>query len=227
MIRISHPLSKQSPLYKNTLPVSFHPIKSIDNGDSSNSSSVTFSNHSGTHIDAPLHFCKNTNSIADLLEPENLFYPTYCLDIPLTSQTPLIPELLKDTITGISDAQALLIQTGMSRQRDTDRYLLDYPWVDPKLPDFFRRYLPHLRLFGIDTLSVTNPAYREQGRLCHRNFLCKKPEIMILEDLDLSHDQLSGHPWLLRVFPWILEKLDAVPVVALLEEDTRENKNNT
>jgi arylformamidase len=224
MIQISYPLSRQSPLYRDSLPISIQSVKSIDNGDNSNSSSLSFSNHSGTHIDVPLHFCKNGKSVVDQLMSENLYYPTYCLDIPLTTQSPLRVETLTDQMAGISDAQALLIRTGMSKLRMTDKYNSDYPWVDPELPGFLREHFPDLRLFGIDVISVSNPAYREEGKICHRNFLCLEPAIMILEDLDLSADRLSAHPWLMRLYPWVLETLDAVPVVALLEEKALKNE---
>lgn len=218
MIHISYPLTKKSPLYPNSMPFSIQPIKSIENGDSSNTSSITFSNHSGTHIDVPLHFCHNAESVSELLSPEKIFYPTYCLDIPLITQSILQPSALKNYLLNITDAEALLIRTGMSFFRNSQIYTSEYPRIDPELPDFLRQYLPNLKLFGIDTISISNPSFRELGRACHRNFLCKQPRIMIMEDLNLSSNQLVNQPWLMRIYPWILEKIDAVPVIATLEK---------
>ena len=223
MIRISYPLSGKSPLYPGTQPVSFQQVRSIAKGDSSNAGSISFSVHSGTHLDMPLHFCPEGASVADLLLPENIISPAYCLDIPRTGLSPLTPADFQDRLGTIPDAEALLVRTGMSRLRDSSRYNTEYPWVDPELPDFLRRHLPRLRLFGIDAISISNPAHREEGRACHRNFLCGSPPILLLEDIDLSDPRIPGRPWTLRLYPWILETIDATPVVALLEEKALED----
>lgn len=41
-------------------------IKSIDNGDGYNLTEISMSVHSGTHIDAPLHFCEDGQSIDNI-----------------------------------------------------------------------------------------------------------------------------------------------------------------
>ncbi|MGN1433941.1 MAG: cyclase family protein [Ruminococcus sp.] len=41
-------------------------IKSIDNGDGYNLTKISMSVHSGTHIDAPLHFCDDGSSIDNI-----------------------------------------------------------------------------------------------------------------------------------------------------------------
>jgi kynurenine formamidase len=105
----------------------------------------------------------------------------------------------------------------MFRFRGKSVYLFGYPRIAESVPDFLRQQLLHLKLFGTDTLSISNPSYREQGRECHRRFLCIDPPIVIMEDMDLSSDCLARGTWRLRVYPLILDALDAVPVVALAE----------
>ncbi len=218
MIPISYSLSGKSPLYPGTQALVQQQLRSIAKGDSSNAGSVSFSVHSGTHIDAPLHFCPDGAPVAEVLQAETVFAPAYCLEIPRTGLQALRPEDLEPHLPGIAGAEALLIRTGMCTLRDNPRYTADYPWVDPAVPDLLRKHLPRLRLFGIDAISVSNPAHREEGRACHRNFLCGKPPVILLEDLDLSDSRIPGRPWTLRIYPWILENIDATPVIALLDD---------
>jgi kynurenine formamidase len=119
--------------------------------------------------------------------------------------------------------QALLIRTGegSTRARDPARYAAVHPWTDPSVPAFLRKECPGLRLFGIDTISVSSSAHREEGRACHRAFLCETPPILLLEDLDLTSAILPGRPWRLRIIPWIQAPLDGVPVTAFLEDPGR------
>lgn len=224
MIQISYPLSGTTPLYAGTQALSLQQLRSIARGDSSNAGSVSFSVHSGTHLDAPLHFCPEGEPVAGIIRAETSFSPAYCLDIPRTVPEALRPEDLEARISGIADAEAVLIRTGMCTLRDTSRYTTVYPWVDPTVPDLLRKHLPRLRLFGIDAISVSNPAHREEGRACHRNFLCGRFPIMILEDINLSNPRTCGRPWTLRIYPWILENIDATPVVALLDEPETDDR---
>jgi hypothetical protein len=57
--------------------------------------------------------------------------------------------------------------------------------------------------------------HRDEGRSCHRAFLCGSPPLLLLEDLDLSDPRLAGRDLSLWVYPWLREPLDGVPVVAL------------
>jgi arylformamidase len=223
LIQISYPLSLKMPLYPNTpaLHIAYH--KSINQRDNSNSSLVTLSNHSGTHIDLPLHFCKNGKSVMDLLTEENFFSPVYCLDIPKNNKEPVQPDDFQIFLPEIQHAEAILVRTGMYRIRGKPEYISDYPHVDPEVPRYLRTRLPNLKLFGIDTLSVANPSHKEAGRECHRNFLCNQPNIMILEDVNLANARLTEGPGILRLYPWILENLDAVPVIAMVEAPNFKN----
>jgi kynurenine formamidase len=79
-----------------------------------------------------------------------------------------------------------------------------------------------LKLFCTDTISISNPSFREEGQECHRRFLCLQPYILIMEDADLSHKLLVNRKWRLVLYPLFLDTLDAVPVVALLDDASQE-----
>ena len=74
-----------------------------------------------------------------------------------------------------------------------------------------------MKLFGTDTISVSNPQHREEGHECHRQFLCGDSPLLLAEDLDLSDPSLVSGPLEVQVFPWIIDDLDGVPIFAFAE----------
>lgn len=219
IILLSHPLNQSAPLYPGTPPVAITRTRSMSAGHSANTSMIACSSHAGTHIDLPRHFCQQGGSVSELLAPETVFAPTRCIVLPIDGNLPITPDLIRPNINGIRDAAALLIRTGYFQVRATAPgiYASDHPWVHPDLPAFLREECPHLRIFGIDTISISIPSHREEGRTAHRNFLCGSPPILLLEDLNLSSDELLNGSFTLRLYPFIYDDLDGVPVVALAE----------
>jgi len=217
-IKISYTLKKDGPLYPGTPSITFDAFKSIDRGDSSNSSIITLPGHAGTHIDLPRHFCREGSSARDMLSEETVIEPAYCCNVPKKPGESLTcKDLIHLPVPGT--ARALLIRTGFFTYRasDPETYSGKHPWIHPDVAGFLRVRFPHLVLFGIDTISVSNPAQRTAGHAAHRSFLCEKLPIMLLEDLDLSQENLTAHPWKLIFYPIMLDDLDGVPVIAFLE----------
>ena len=217
LIHVSYPLDKLSPLYPGSPEVSFNPVRSIANKDSANTSLISFGNHSGTHIDVPLHFCDNGFSVAEMLNAENVFSPAVCIDIAKEPESSISKADLEPFVEQISDVEALLIRTGFFkyRQSKSDLYTTSHPWIQPDVPEYLREVCPRLKLIGLDTISVSNPSHREEGRATHRAFLCGEFPHLLLEDTDLSNPRLVGNKFELHVYPWIVDEVDATPVTAL------------
>jgi arylformamidase len=218
IIHLSHALFPGSPLYPNTPPPVVSPHKSIRRGDSANASTVTYSTHTGTHVDAPCHFCEGSGSIEDFFkEPVSLF-PVQCIDLHLHESREIGIADLETGISRVRDAEAILLRTGWHTVRSTDpgRYSADHPWVSPDLPQFLKENCPRLRLFGLDQISVSSPLHREAGHACHRNFLCGDRPILLLEDIDLSDRRLKN-PFRIHLFPHFIDRIDAVPVTVIAE----------
>lgn len=76
---------------------------------------------------------------------------------------------------------------------------------------------PQLRVFGLDTISIATPLHREEGRAAHRAFLCGPNPILLLEDLDLSSEDLLDGAFRLRLYPIVYDDLDGVPVIAVAD----------
>jgi kynurenine formamidase len=196
------------------------PFHTIRDGHSSSSSTITFNTHSGTHIDAPLHFCPGGAAVADTLGAGRAFSPVGILQIPKTGDICITPGEIEPLVPMLQGARAVLLRTGewQRRQRDPAGYAGAHPWIHPGIPNFLREHLPFLQLFGTDTISISSPGHREAGRECHRAFLCGSPSILLLEDLDLSDPRLIGSGFQLHVYPWFREAVDGIPVVAIIEQ---------
>ena len=223
LIHVSYPLEKLSPLYPGSPEVSFNPVRSIANNDSANTSMLSFGNHSGTHIDTPLHFCENGFSVVDMLEAENVFSPAICIDIGKEPESSINKADIEPFEEQINEAEALLIRTGFFkyRQSQSDLYTTSHPWIRPDVPEYLREICPQLKVIGLDTISISNPSHREEGRAAHRAFLCSKSPLLLLEDANLFDPHLVGNKLKLHIYPWMVDEVDATPVTALvaLNED--------
>ena len=217
LIRLSYPLTRVSPLYPGSPEVSFTSVRSIANNDSANTSRLSFGSHSGTHIDAPLHFCDRAGSVIDTLDAETRFSPAICIDIAKEPRSHISRIDLEPFAENICGAEAILIRTGFFRYRavEPDVYTSGHPWLHPDVPEYLRNICPRLKLIGLDTISISNPSHREEGRAAHRAFLCGEHPILLLEDVDLSDVRLSIREFELYLYPWILDGLDGTPVTAL------------
>lgn len=220
IIPISYPLTTKTPLYPNTPVPIIHTLRSTEKGDSANTSVITFSTHSGTHIDAPFHFCNEGKTIAGCLTLDTIFFPAYCIGVCKKKSEEISVRDLENRISDVQNAEALLIHTGWDaiRSKDPQRYSHDHPWISPEVPHFLREKCPHLRLFGIDQISISSVLHRDAGHECHRKFLCGERPLLILEDLNLSDAGVNGR-FQLHVYPYMIDDVDGIPVIAIVETE--------
>ena len=221
LIHISYPLQRISPLYPGSPEISFEPVKSIANNDSSNTSLLSFGSHSGTHVDAPLHFSDGCCSITDTLQSETVFSPAICIDVPKEPNSYIDENDLKPFEKKIRGAEAILIRTGFFRYRKNNSkiYLESHPWIHSNLAKYLRTTFPELKIIGLDTISISNPSHRTEGRAAHQAFLCEEPPILLLEDANLSDQHLLNKEFDLFLYPWIIDDLDGTPVTVLVAFD--------
>lgn len=220
IINLTHPIKIESPLYSGTPEISIKSHKSIENGDSSNTSIISFSSHCGTHIDSPLHFCKDGKSISEIIPYGWVLEPVYCAGIVKEPGECITPEDIMALTDELGDAKALLIKTDFGNLRDNEPeiYTTENPWVHPDVPGFLRTHFPDLLLFGLDTISISSISHRNEGRLCHRSFLCDKKAILLLEDVNLSGIQPGNMSLKLSIYPCLYERIDGTPVFVIVEK---------
>ena len=236
MLLLSYPLSKDTPLYGNAGAVSIQQSRSIAAGDTANALDLHFSNHSGTHIDAPYHFDQGGKKITEY--EDNFWFCRHVLSIESLkmpqAKEQLGPFHLKEamqnsgldmnlksdsTKSSFKNVEALLWKTGWCRKRSaqSDEQKTEYstagPGMSAELADELRALFPNLRFFGFDLISLSSFANREEGRRSHRAFLCHEHPILPIEDMDL-HKLPLGNSSLknLLISPLLIEDGDGAPV---------------
>lgn len=181
---LSHVLKVDTPTYNNQSKITITPKNSMCMGHSSNTSLLSFSSHDGTHVDAPLHFIQNGNSI-DSYSAEHWIF-----NHPLVLKAKCTPKkLIQSDDVSLPDyptnkIDLILIQTDFETQRSEDAYWNDNPGLSESLVRWILKHFPLVRAIGVDLISVSNLSNRDEGRKVHKILLEKN--ILIIEDLSLK-----------------------------------------
>jgi len=217
-IFLSYSLSQETPLYGNGKGIYFAPDKEMIKGDSCNTTNLAFPNHSGTHIDFPYHFSPDGKTSNDYPASYWQFDLVELIDLSGKVDDGQIigPELFTDLENLATDL--LLIKTGYSAWRGTDRYTLTPPGLSANLAPFFREKYPKLRCVGMDLISVSSYNNREEGRKAHHAFLNpdKGEPILLIEDMKLD---TNDHFNKVIVAPLLIDNADGSPCTIIAFSD--------
>jgi threonine dehydrogenase-like Zn-dependent dehydrogenase/kynurenine formamidase len=149
--------------------------KHLDRGDPATVSHLSLGVHTGTHVDAPVHFIKGAPGI-DLTSIESMNGPARVIEIP-DKETCTAQDLAP---FDISTGERVLLRTSNSiRCWNVDAFVEDYAYLDISAAKFLTER--RIRMIGIDYLSIGRG---EEGPDVHRILL--GAGIVILEGLDLS-----------------------------------------
>lgn len=216
---LSYPINENIPLYGATPKPVMKKINDMDSGDHCNTGEFTISNHAGTHVDAPKHFNNGGRTITDYAASELVFLKPLLVDIQMSSGELVSVEQLRNFSDEISSCDMLLIRTGFCEKRSEEIYFKSNPGVSPEAAKYLRTNFPNLKCVGIDSISISSFAHREEGREAHKIFFEDKvgvsSPLLIIEDMNLSGD-LAG---LSKVFvaPLMMEPLDSAPCAVIAE----------
>lgn len=179
-------------------------LRAIERGDSANVSSMCMGVHTGTHMDAPLHFLDSHKSI-DQMPIDAAIGPARVIEIRDTES--IKPEELKQY--NIQRGERILFKTRNSQTCwQTDTFVKDYVYITKESARFLAD--AGVRLIGIDYLSVGG--INEDGVETHRILL--RAEIWLIEGLDLSGASAGNYD--LICLPLKLVQTDGSPVRAVL-----------
>jgi len=207
---LSYPLSENTPLYGNGEGIKFLLEKQISHGDSCNTMTLAFPNHSGTHIDFPYHFNPDGKTIDGYPAEFWQFNEVELIDLSGTvndSQI-IVPDRFPEPVN--CEADLILIKTGYGIFRKTDRYTITPPGLSADLAPYFRQKYPKLRCVGMDLISVSSYSNRSEGRKAHHAFLnpAEGEPILLIEDMKLDVFDLI---FKVIVAPLRIEKADGTP----------------
>ncbi len=176
----------------------------LEKGDSCNVSAVTMSVHTGTHLDAPLHFEESGEDIGSI--PLGRYIgPARVVDVgPAERITAAL--LQKRDLRGI---ERLLLKTGESG-RSGDRFHEDFAYVGADAAE----YLVALGLLLLGTDAPSVDAFKSDDFPAHHALLGSG--VAILEGIRLG--EVSPGDYELVCLPLKLAGLDGSPVRAVLLE---------
>ena len=185
---------------------------SMLNGDDANASELTFSAHTGTHVDAPRHFVpwKNQQGMETVdigaMNGPALLIEAY--DVPVLNREAL--EALDIPHAGVS---RLIIRTDNTRRKlmHTTAFTPDYVAFDTEGAKWLVEHRPDIRAIGIDYLSIA-----ALDHLAEAHVALLDHGIVPIEGLVLDEDNIDVGWWWLHCAPLKVEGSDGAPARAWL-----------
>ena len=202
-IDITRPFDETLPVWPGRTPPQHRWDKSLAAGDHCNASHWQWSAHSGTHMDAPLHFFSGGRPIDEI--PPDVFIGR-CELIDLSAEQKVLDEKIARRCKGV---KRLLVRTGHSLVQTGNVYpphgaLATEAAIDELIAG-------GLLLIGVDRLSVDDSAGRNFA--LHQRLL--GAGCVILEGLSLT--QASEGSFMVYAIPLRLTGTEASPVRAYLQ----------
>jgi arylformamidase len=195
-----------TPIYEGDAPMSFQFLKDMRKGDPLTLSAYSLGAHSGTHIDAPMHFIRDGAAV-DRVPLDPLIGAAVVVDIPDNVQAIDASELRRHQWRG---AERVLFRTrssvrGWMRSRTFQR---DFAYVAPDAAQLLAD--AGVKLIGIDYISAEQ--FGAPAPLAHRILLGKG--IPIIEGLLLEGIQAGNYD--LIVLPMKVAGHEGAPARAVL-----------
>jgi arylformamidase len=186
----------------------FHIERASDQakGDVATVSQMSLGVHTGTHMDAPLHFIRNAESI-DQIPLDATVGPARV--IPIRDPKSIQPEELM--AYAIQNGERILFKTANSDHAWlTDDFHEDFVYISKEAAEYLAGC--GVRCVGVDYLSVGG--FREDGKETHEALL--SAGIWIIEGLDLNGVEPGDYE--LICLPLRLIGSDGSPARAILRE---------
>ncbi len=205
IIDISRDIYEDMQVYPGDPKPVINVLKSQQNGDICTIHSITLGTHTGTHIDAPLHFFQNGNSVEYILL-DILCGPATVID--MTHAAHIGKQQLASLPIHWNTIKRVLFKTMTVRSDEFPTMPKNHCYLDPGGADFLIRH--GIELIGIDNLSIEQ--FGTKKARTHLKLL--KKNIVILEGAELS--QVTQGEYILYCLPIKLCNLDGAPVRAIL-----------
>ncbi|HUG55540.1 MAG TPA: cyclase family protein [Candidatus Limnocylindrales bacterium] len=157
----------------------FTPLRRITRGDSANVTVVSFGNHTGTHVDPPVHFIEGAETV-DRLPVDALMGP--CRVVGYDGEDHISESWLEEALIP-AGTQRVLFKTRNSRLwAENAPFDKEFIALDETAAHWLVRH--GVRLVGIDYLSIEPFGSGKIGHPTHIALL--QAGVVIIEGLDLS-----------------------------------------
>jgi arylformamidase len=203
-IDVSVPLHTDMVHWPDNPPVRIERALSIDRGDAANVSSISMGAHTGTHMDAPIHFLPNGAGIDQM-------------PLDATLGTARVIEIHDPEAVRVEELRPHAIQAGervlfktrnSTRAWQSDAFVEDFVYISAEAA----RYLAQqrVRTVGVDYLSVGG--YKKDGAATHQALL--EAGIWIVEGLNLG--SVAAGTYEMVCLPLKIVGSDGAPARAIL-----------
>jgi len=195
-----------TPVYDGDAPMSFRFLKEMRKGDVLTLSAYSMGAHSGTHVDAPMHFVANGASI-DAVPLDALIGPARVIDIADSVQAITAAELERHNWRG---TERVLFRTRSAHGgwMSTPAFHRDFAFIAPDAAQLLAD--AGVKLVGIDYISAEE--FGAKAPRTHQILLGK--EISIVEGLQL--DRISEGDYDIVVLPIKVAGRDGAPARAIM-----------
>ena len=205
-IDVSLPVTSTLPCWPNSPNIELSRHLDLEKGDEVNDTKMSCSVHTGTHIDAPLHYFKEGKSI-DLISLDALLGPAYVADL---RDAEIITENVLEKISLPNNTKRLLLHTSNSDfwQKGVKEFQNNFVALTPDAADWLVK--KGIVLIGIDYLSIEGFYAGSETHL-----ILLEAEVVILEGLNLTG--VTQGKYELYCLPIKLQGVEAAPTRAVLK----------
>lgn len=206
-IDVTRPVFTNMTVYPGDDGVLIERVSSISSGKKANISSVHMGVHTGTHVDAPLHFIDGGKGIDQL--DISLFTGKVTV-IDAGTEKHITRRILENiSLNGI---KAVFFRTVSSKISLDKPFDMDYACLEPDAAEYLVK--SGVRVVGTDSLSVEK--YDSQDFTVHKMLLSN--EVLIVEGLCLKDVVQGQYDYI--CMPILLKGSDGAPArVMLLQKD--------
>lgn len=210
VVDLSHTISSDMPVYPGTKPPMISNEYSIEH-DGFYERKITLYSHTGTHMDAPAHLIKGSDTL-EKFSIESFFGQAFVLDVAQINKQIIDITDLETHKETFKNIEFFILHTGWSRFWGRERYFYDYPVLNDEAAEWLHQF--HLKGIGLDTISADKAGSKDLP--IHKIFL--KNHMLIIENL--AHlDTIPSKTFLFSCFPLKFEHADGSPIraVAIIE----------
>lgn len=208
VIDLTHPIMQGMPLYPGTEPVALKTVADYET-DGFRETQLTFTSHTGTHMDAPRHVFGDKIGLDDM--PAEQFVGTgLVIDCRSVEESGIIGMETVDKVRELADtADFLLFCTGWDRYWGEEKYFGDYPVISMEVCQYLLD--SGKKGVGFDAIGIDAMADGDLPR--HRKLLAER-DIVIIENL--THlEEVGGKLFRFAALPLKYQEADGAPVRAL------------
>ncbi len=208
LIDMTHTITPEIPIYPGTPVPSLSPACTLTR-DGFRETMLSFSSHTGTHMDAPAHLLQDGRTLDDM--PMSQFSGRATV-LDVSQEGPVITEaFLQSHYDAIHSADYILFYTGWEDRWGTEGFLEDsFPVPD----EAAARHLVSRGLKGVGTDAIGIDRIGDKHLPIHRILL--KDSVLILENLCLK--KVRGRKdFLFFALPMKFQDTDGAPIRAFAE----------